>query len=769
VVDFIIHSVNDILKSEFNQTLGSPNVHIIDPFTGTGTFITRLLQSGLITPEQLTYKYKNEIHANEIVLLAYYIAAINIESTYHDLRQAQQPDNTIEYEPFEGICLTDTFQMYEKKEKQISVDMDFLQNNNKRLKEQKALDIRVIVGNPPYSAGQDSANDNNANVAYPYLDEAIRSTYAARSTATNKNALYDSYIRAIRWASDRIKEAGVIGFVTNAGFVEANTADGLRKCLVDEFSNIYIFHLRGNQRTSGELSRKEGGKIFGSGSRAPIAISLLVKNPKAQTHGNIYFHDIGDYLSQQDKLEKIAQLQSIAGITHTQGWQAITPDKYGDWINQRDDSFGEHISLGDKKDKSAITIFENYSRGIATSRDAWCYNFSKSKLVSNMETMIDFYNSEVDRYKINYEKNKSLELDSFINKDESKISWNRGLKNDLRRFIKHEFNNLSLTTGLYRPFSKSPIYFNKDMNDMVYQMPYIFPKKSIINQVICITGLGETKGFSALISNLLPNLHFIAGSQCFPLKLYEKVDPSTTTGQTSQGSLFGNEPQQGLFDATQPEYIERDGITDEGLAHFQDYYLSEKITKEDLFYYIYGLLHSEDYKTRYADNLTKELPRIPRVKQAQDFWTFSQAGRKLATLHLDYEKVPMYPVEFEGGALALTMLADKDFYVTKMKFGKGTGEDKHDKTTVIYNDKITMKGIPLDAYEYIVNGKPALEWVMERQGVSVHKESGIVNDANDWAIETMNNPRYPLELFQRVITVSIETMRIVNSLPKLVI
>lgn len=765
VVDFIIHSVNDVLKSEFNQTLGSKNVHILDPFTGTGTFITRLLQSGLITPEQLTYKYQNEIHANEIVLLAYYIAAINIESTYHDLRQAQNPDQAIDYEPFEGICLTDTFQMYEKED---LIDQ-LLVDNSARRKRQKALDIRVIMGNPPYSAGQESANDNNANVPYPHLDEAIRSTYAARSTATNKNALYDSYIRAIRWASDRIKEAGVIGFVTNAGFVEANTADGLRQCLVKEFSNIYIFHLRGNQRTSGELSRKEGGKIFGSGSRAPIAISLLVKNPQAKNHGNIYFHDIGDYLSQQDKLDKIAQFQSIAGITHAQGWQALTPDKYGDWINQRDDSFGEHISLGDKKDKDAVTIFENYSRGAETGRDAWCYNSSKEKLIDNVRSMIDFFNSEVSRYKNSNPDNEKNSVDNFFSNDPTRISWTSSLKAHAIKGLKLELHNDSFRIGLYRPFTKQWLYFDEFLTHRVGQFPKIMPRKQCNNIAFSIVGLGSSKDFAIFLVNEIPDIQLMSNGQCFPLKLYEKVDPSTTTGQTPQGSLFNDTPQQGLFDAKQPEYVERDGITDEGLAHFQNYYPSEKITKEDLFYYIYGLLHSEDYKTRYADNLTKELPRIPRVKLAQDFWALSHAGRELAALHLDYETVPLYPVEFEGGALALNMLEAKDFYVTKMKFGKGTGEDKHDKTTVIYNDKITLKGIPLEAYEYIVNGKPALEWVMERQGVSVHKESGIVNDANDWAIETLNNPRYPLELFQRVITVSLETRRIVNRLPKLVL
>lgn len=757
VVDFIIHSVNDVLKSEFNQTLGSPNVHILDPFTGTGTFITRLLQSGLITPEQLTYKYQHEIHANEIVLLAYYIAAINIESTYHDLRQAQNPDQAIDYEPFEGICLTDTFQMYEKED---LIDQ-LLVDNSARRKRQKALDIRVIMGNPPYSAGQKSENDNNQNIDYPFLDKRISETYAVKSSATLQKNLYDSYIRAVRWASDRIGNSGIIGFVSNASFIDANAMDGLRQCLAEEFSNIYIFHLRGNQRTSGELSRKEGGKIFGSGSRAPIAISLLVKNPKAKSHGNIYFHDIGDYLSQQEKLDKIAQFKSIAGITHAQGWQVLTPDKYGDWINQRDDSFGEHISLGDKKNKNSIIVFNNYSQGILTSRDAWCYNYSNVKLKESIKRLLSTYDKELIHYQTDKNRN--------INNDPKKISWSGNLKAALLKEQKIAYDGSFIKISTYRPFTKEYLFNSKDLNERRYQMPSIFPTSNLRNVVICITGRGANKEFCAYITNQLPDYELISKGQCFPLKLYEKVDPSTTTGQTPQGSLFHDTPQQGLFDATPPEYVERDGITDEGLAHFQDYYPNDKITKEDLFYYIYGLLHSEDYKTRYADNLTKELPRIPRVKLAQDFWALSHAGRELAALHLDYETVPLYPVEFAGGALALNMLEPKDFYVTKMKFGKGTGEDKHDKTTVIYNDKITMKGIPLEAYEYIVNGKPALEWVMERQGVSVHKESGIVNDANDWAIETLNNPRYPLELFQRVITVSLETRRIVNRLPRLVL
>jgi len=544
VVDFIIHSVNDALLSEFGQTLGSKNVHIIDPFTGTGTFITRLLQSGLISKDQLAYKYQNEIHANEIVLLAYYIAAINIEAVYHSIMGG-------DYQPFDGICLTDTFQLHEKED----LVSDTLQVNSGRRKKQKALDIRVIIGNPPYSAGQASANDNNANVAYPKLDESIRTTYAAHSNATNKNALYDSYIRAIRWASNRIKDTGVIGFVSNAGFIEANTADGLRKCLAEEFSSIYVFHLRGNQRTSGELSRREGGKIFGGGSRTPIAITILVKNPQAKEHGKIHLHDIGDYLSRDDKLTKITELHSINGITAANGWQTITPDQHNDWVGQRDDSFGEFISLGDKKDKNAAVIFENYSNGVKTNRDAWCYNASKSVLSQNMQNMVRFYNAEVKRYKTACDSGKTPEIDSFINADSSKISWGGNLKSDVERQKNHSFDVSALGHSLYRPFSKQWMYYSRAFNERVYQMPRIFPDSTVENRVIALVGLGTPKAFSAIMSDVLPDIQLQANGQCFPLYLYEKQDET-------------NEPASKIDDMfAQPVvattgYTRQDGITD---------------------------------------------------------------------------------------------------------------------------------------------------------------------------------------------------------------
>ena len=760
VVDFIIHSVNDILQEEFGQTLGSEGVHILDPFTGTGTFITRLMQSGLITPEQLPHKYKHEIHCNEIVLLAYYIAAINIEAVYHGIVGDK-------YEPFDGICLTDTFQMYESDD----LIEQFFPDNSQRRKRQKNLDIRVIVGNPPYSAAQDSENDNNKKVGYPQLDDRIRTTYAEHSTATLKNALYDSYVRAIRWASDRVGECGVVGFVTNAGFFDSNTADGLRKCLADEFSRIFVFHLRGNQRTSGELSRMEGGKIFGSGSRAPIAISILVKNPQTQTgtSATIQWHDIGNYLSRDEKLDIVSGFRSIGGITEQSSWTPILPDEHSDWVNQRDDTFDEFMLAASKPSDPEPSVFCNYSSGIKTNRDPWCYNQSRQLLHQKMSSMVEVYKGEVKRYQAHCEdtaKDKRQSTGDFINDDPTEIKWTRELKQDLERGHSHEFREEAITQCLYRPFYKTWSYFDRHFNNCVYQMPKIFPTPNAENLVISITGTGVSKDFSVVLSNCLIDVQLHANGQSLPLYVFEAA-----------------EPEKGLFEdciTAESDLQRRDGITNNGLTYFQTAYSTngqgDSITKEDLFYYIYGLLHSPEYRERYKDNLSKELPRIPAVKKFEDFQAFSQAGRDLAHWHLDYETVALHPVTLDftagdKGPSSLSACKDDHFYVRKMKFPNvkdpETKKSVKDKTTVIYNDYITVSDIPLEAYGYVVNGKSAIEWVMERQSVKEDKKSGIVNDANLWATETMNNAAYPLELLQRVITVSLETIRIVNSLPRL--
>lgn len=727
VVDFIIHSVNDILKQEFGQDLGSEGVHILDPFTGTGTFITRLLQSGLIAPDKLAHKYKNEIHANELVLLAYYIAAINIEAVYHGLTGG-------EYEPFKGICLTDTFQMYEQDDQ---IQDKLAENSHRRIRQKGLNDIRVIIGNPPYSIGQRSENDNNDNIEYAKLDARIRDTYAAKSRATLSKGLYDSYIRAIRWASDRIGKQGVIGFVTNGGFLEASTADGLRKCLVDEYSSIHIFHLRGNARTSGEIRRKEKDNVFGMGTRTPIAISVLIKNPNAAEHGKVYFQDIGDYLTRDEKLERISQFGSISGLAETVGWSEIVPDKHGDWLNQRDDSFSNFIKIGDKKTDDP-KIFDNFTMGVVTNRDAWCWNPSKKSVSQNMSRMIDFYNSEVlrfegDTHNLSPAQRAKL-VDSFIDADPNKISWTRALKGDLCKLRTYPYLENSLTKSLYRPFTKQWLYFNRRFNEMVYQMPKVFPNQTAENILICASGTGA-RSFSALITDHLPCLDNIEKGQCFPLYLYDE-------------------------DGSNKRYA----ITREGLEHFSTYYADESITAENVFYYIYGLLHSIDYRERYADNLSKELPRIPRVKTLDDFKAFSHAGRALAELHLKFEEVPQYSATVESSAKE-----DVHYRVEKMKHPKlkVDGKNVDDLSSIIFNNRITVSNIPAEAYEYVVNGKSAIKWVMERQQVKTDKASGIVNDPNDWAIETMKNAKYPLELLLRVITVSVETMKIVKSLPHL--
>ena len=845
VVDFIIHSVSDVLKAEFNQELGDKNVHILDPFTGTGTFITRLLQSGLITKEKLPYKFQNEIHANEIVLLAYYIAAINIESTFHQITKEN-------YQPFNGICLTDTFSLFTKKDLVSNVLVD----NSKRRKKQKELDIRIIIGNPPYSAGQTSENDNNKKVAYPKLDERIAETYAKFSKATLQKNLYDSYVRSFRFASDRIKDAGVIGFVSGNAFIDKITMDGFRKCLKDEFSKIYIFNLRGDIRKN-MLSKgkaKEGQNVFGSGSMTGIAISILIKNPQSKEQGKIYYCDIGDDLKTEKKLKKIANLKSILGIkfqanhslqgegdldrarchhsplegesklqsnfgggsinnltksspqsssdifapsqnfltenfTLPQGegdldrarfhpspqgkgdnlaiWQEIVPDAHNDWIKQRDNSFEKFLPMGDKKDKNAVTIFKNYSQGVLTSRDAWCYNFSQETLSQNMQNMISFYNQEVERFK--KEKNNNTKIDDFVDKNAEKVSWSGNLKDNLKRERQINFNNNSIVLNLYRPFSKQYLYYAKDLNERQYQMPQIFPNNEVENLVICITGKGSRSGFSAIVNKSLIDYGLMESSQCFPLYLYEKTTNKIEDKDAPE--FFANNSQE---NQNNQEYKKTDAITDEALAIFTKQYQSQtnftQLTKEDLFYYIYGLLHSKEYCQKYSDNLSKELPRIPAVKNFSDFLYFSTSGRKLADIHLNYEAQEKFPltITYLGKEIAhLSQIPSQDLRVEKMKFAKNGKET--DKTTIIYNNKITLKNIPLQAFDYQVNGKSAIEWVVDRQCVSINADSQIKNDANDFAIYTKNNPAYIIELLQSVITTSLKTIEITNKISEIVL
>uniref|UniRef100_UPI0004781BFB type ISP restriction/modification enzyme n=1 Tax=Bartonella rattaustraliani TaxID=481139 RepID=UPI0004781BFB len=760
VVDFIIHSVDDVLRNEFETSLGSRDVSILDPFTGTGTFITRLLQSNLIKPEDMEYKFRHDIHANEIVLLAYYIAAINIETTYHSLMKGN-------YIPFKHIGLADTFQMLEEKD----LLRGIFKANSDYLELQKKLDIKVILGNPPYSVGQKSENDNNANVEYEILDRSIQNTYALKSQATLKRNLYDSYIRAIRWASNRLSsQGGVVAYISGNGWIDKTFADGMRKCLQNEYSSIYIINLRGDIRKnikSKELS-KEGGNVFGSGSQNGIAVTIFVRNPNKKQPCEIYYHDIGDNLSTPKKLEMLQYFDSVGGITNKSGWKIITPDEHGDWIHQRDNNFKTFLAIGYKKGHGK-KLFETFSLGIVTNRDAWTYNSSHETLKNNMSNMIAFYNNEVERFNDAYlhadHKAREKVVNDFINTDESKISWSRALKQELAKEKIFEFETTCLTQSLYRPFTRQWLYYSRAFNEMVYQMPRIFPMGKVVeNRIIQVTGTGTQSGFSVLMAKSLPNLDVVDKGQCFPRYIYEDITVLKDKNK-KQSHLFTNSIEENKTAGIQ----RRDALTDEGLAHFKAAYPHETITKDDLFYYVYGILHSEDYRTHYAHNLCKELPRIPCVKTADDFWKFVTAGRELGDLHMNYETVAPYPVTFKKGHPKLTDIPnpEKFYYVTEMKFAKIKDSKAKDKTTVIYNSNIIMTDIPLETYEYIVNGKPALEWVMGRQCVKTDKKSGIVNDANRYAVETIGNPAYPLELFQRVITVSLETMKIVRNLPTL--
>src|SRR5579875_1571903 len=615
IVDFIIRSAGHLLAQEFGASLSEAGVHILDPFTGTGTFIVRLLQSGLIRPQDLLRKYTQELHANEILLLAYYIAAINIEAAYHDL--AAQANPGASYLPFGGIVLTDTFQMTEDGGFD---DQEAFPANSERAARQQGLDIRVIIANPPYSVGQTSGNDNNANLKYPALDAAIASTYAARSTATNKNSLYDSYIRAIRWASDRIKDHGIIGFVSNGGFIDANTADGLRKTLAEEFTSIYVYNLRGNQRTAGELSHREGGKIFGSGSRNTVAITLLVKNPAKQGPAVIYYKDIGDYLSREQKLDIIAR-SDIA----TLDWTQISPNEVGDWINQRNDRFQTYTPIGDKD--SGGGIFRTYSSGLKTNRDAWVYNSSKSTVESNARDIIDFYDSEADRYAA-FCRAKGItdpraHVDDFINTDPKRISWNRADKNNLGRGIKapkYAYVQTALRVGAYRPFNKQHVYFDRQLNDMIYQLPSFFPTPDTAHFGIELTSVGSHYEFTPFITDCLPDIHLLDTGQFFPRYTY----------------LEHGEGQLSLDDGGDYALVRIDNITDRALDDYRTAYGAE-VTKDDIFYYVYGLLHSADYRAAFAADLKKMLPRIPKVASPEDFRAFTAAGKELAVLHVGYE------------------------------------------------------------------------------------------------------------------------------------
>ena len=739
IVDFILNSADEVLRKHFGQGLTDEGVHILDGFTGTGTFMVRLLQSGLIKPHDLARKYANELHANEILLLAYYIAAVNIETTYQDLVRGSL-DEVAAYKPFPGLVLTDTFQSYEHGDED---DLGVFPENNERISRQRKLPITVIVGNPPYSSGQDNANDDNQNEKYTTLDNAIRTSYAAAATNVNKVTLYDSYIRAIKWATLRVNERGVIAYVTNGGFLDSNTADGMRKTLAAEFSAIHIFNLRGNQRTAGEDSRKEGGKVFGGGSRATVAISLLVKDPGKPGPATIYYTEVADYLTREEKLSRLAAAASVAGLTSRE----ISPNEHGDWLSQRRDDFGEFISLG-SKGRAEPCVFGTYSGGLSTARDAWAYNSSRAEQVSNTTRLI-----------ANYE---ALLVDtlSSTSSDPTRISWSTVLRSlfDRRRTVQYRADEVVPAT--YRPFFRQWSYREPALVHSAYRQRELFPRLSLSNSGYYVLNPGAAKPFSVLALGTTPDLAFFGSNagQFYARWRYEKSD----TGGGNSTLDFGSDENARAVDG----YRRIDNITDEALGRFQAAY-GHSFTKDDIFFYVYGLMHSPEYRETYAADLKKMLPRIPLLKDAQPF---ADAGRALSGLHLGYESVTPYPLDGLDVDAPDDDTAYDVFRVEKMAFAKKRDPETKklvaDKSTVMYNDRITLSGIPQDAYRYMLGSRSAVEWIIDRYQVKTDKPSGIVNDPNDWSRE-VGDPRYIIDLLARIVTVSLETMQIVDALPPL--
>lgn len=702
VVDFIVKSVDVVLRKHFGKTLASENVHILDPFTGTGTFITRtlhylksLMDKGEITFADILRKYTQELHANEIVLLSYYIAAINIEAVFDEIN-GDEP-----YAPFEGIVLTDTFESTEIED---TLDDSFFGTNDKRLKRQQEKPITAIIGNPPYSIGQTNANDNNKNISYPKLEQRLEETYVAKSRTTLSKGLYDSYIKAFRWASDRLTNQGVIGFVTNGGYLNSNSTDGLRAGLYEEFNHLYIFNIRGNALGLGDIRKKEGGNVFGAGTRTTVAVSILVKDG-SDSH-ELHYYDIGDYLSQKEKLAIISGFADVSQLD----WQEIIPDENNDWLNQRDPNYQKYSDLSQE-------VFLSSAIGIATNRDIWVSGFSKNRVCKNSERLIRNYNNE----RLAYRNNSADELKLLLNRQDNYIKWTRKLEQLVARNQEITFNSNNIKLSLYRPFTKKWLYYQNEVIESPGQWQKKFGQENI---VIVTTGRGTSRDFSVIVTNLLPDIQLQMNGQGF-MRYDNEVDKI---------SLFENN------DNMNQEFADKLGLN-----------------LDDTFAYVYGLLNSKEYQEKYANDLKKDLARIPIVKNKEKY---VEVGQKLMDLHLNYEEVPVYD------GVGITTAENPSYKVTKMRFAKKRdekGKSVNDLSTIIFNSDITISSVPEKAYEYVVNGRSAIEWIIDQYQVKTDNKSGITDDPNDYS----DDEKYIFNLLLRIINVSVQTVDLINSLPKL--
>ncbi|MEE6684232.1 helicase-related protein, partial [Limosilactobacillus fermentum] len=697
VVDFIIHSVDDVLQKYFGKHLADKNVHILDPFTGTGTFITRTLQylkkqmdDGKITYDDILRKYLHELHANEIVLLSYYIAAINIEAVFDE---ANGPDRG--YKPFEGIVLTDTF---ESTERQNSFMDELLGQNNERLKKQQEQSITAIISNPPYSVGQRNQNDDNQNVHYERLEGRIADTYVKNSESGYSKASYDSYVKAFRWASDRIGSKGVIGFITNSGFIDKNTADGLRFSLYNEYNELYVFNLRGSVRgRKGNAAKREGSNVFNI--LVGVAITILVKDGSDEHH--LYYKDIGNNLSRRQKFDAISNAASVSGID----WTELTPDDNNDWLNQRDKNYQTYRPLADEPHNAGV--FPKNALGIVTNRDAWVYGFNKHDTAQKTSLLIDHYNAERERIK---------QTGADMNRDPQYIKWTARLEARLKSDTAIDFDESNIRLSLYRPFTKKWLYYD----DPVIERTRLYYKQfGASNEVIFTTGRGTRNDFSVLATDLIPNMDCLEKAQGF--------------------MRYNNEENNSVENLLAPD---RDNVSAEFAARLG-------LTTDETYAYVYGLLNSPEYQQKYANDLKKDLARIPVVKYVRKY---VEVGQQLLDLHINYEDVEPY-----AGCKTI-MHADKPSYrVQKMRFKSRT-----DHSVIKFNSDITIADIPERAYDYVVNGRSAIEWIMDQYQVKTDKASQITDDPNEYS----DDPQYIFNLLLRIITVSLRTLDLIAKLPK---
>jgi len=715
IVEFMVRSVDEILKREFGRKngLGSKGVHILDPFVGTGNFMLRVMRQ--MTPRQLIRKYEEELHCNEVMLLPYYIASMNIEHEYNEL--------TNQYKPFNGICLVDTFELVEKKAGQMALGI-FTEANSERVqRQQQALIPRasgqafVVIGNPPYNAGQVNENDNNKNRKYPVLDQRIRDTYSKDSKATLVRKLNDPYVKAFRWASDRIGEEGIIALVTNNSFVNDLSFDGMRKHLVQDFDTIYLLDLGGNVRQNPKLSGTTHN-VFGI--QVGVSVVFLVKHKKRVTEKPLYYAATDEFWRKEQKYGYLNDHQDYTTID----WQALTPNKKHTWLTEGlHDEFDKFLPIGTKAGKRSINsnvpaIFKLFSLGIATNRDNWVYGFQQDNLEKKVRTLIKNFNFERIRFS---QTGKVINIDHFVNNEPSFIKWTDRLKKALKKGQELSFKPTQLRSSIYRPYTKQFLYFDRLLNQRRARQTIIFPTPltEAENRVICVAGIGNRKGFGCLVTNQIPSLDLaFEKTQCFPFYTYDE-------------------------DGTNRQ----ENITDWALEQFRNHYNDASISKWHIFHYVYALLHHPAYRTKYAKNLKRALPHIP---YAPDFHAFASAGRQLATLHVDYEDASEYELsEIENPNATFSLR------VEKMKLSK-------DKSSLKVNDYLTLAGIPPQVFAYKLGNRSALHWVIDQYRIKTHKRSGITNDPN-----RRDDPDYILRLIGQVITVSLETVRIVEGLPGL--